>query len=171
MRKCLYLLPPILLQENRHRPMFTLSFPCAAVGAQQPVTWWLCWDRCCCPMSFRPGLVGVGLKCAHLASRHTRQLQGQSAWQMDARRAWKVESSGPGRTTIHRLVCLQKLCAKPNGYMLLWSVESKKTASVSASELMDKLAQLCWQFLSWLLGAPCFLKCPSPAQTFQLSTQ
>lgn len=125
---------PSPLQENRYRLRFTLSFPCAAVGAQQAVTWWPCWARCCCPMSPCPGLVGVGVKCAHFASRHTLQLQGQSAWQMDAGRAWQVESSGPGRT-IQGLVCLQKLCAKPNGHTLLWSVESKITAS---EVLMDK---------------------------------
>lgn len=76
---------PNPLQENRHRPRFTLSFPCAAIGAQQ--AWWLSWARCFSSMSPCPGLVPAGVKCAHFASGCMLQLQGQSVWQMDAGRA------------------------------------------------------------------------------------
>lgn len=123
--KCLYLSHT---QKNRHRPRFILSFPCAAAGAQQAPAWWHCWARCGCPMFPCPGLLGVGVKCTHCASRCALQLWGQSAWQMDAGRAWKVESSGPGRT-IHRWVFCRNSVPSHTGALCLWSAESERTAS------------------------------------------
>lgn len=55
------------------------------------------------------------------------QLWGQSAWQMDAGRAWKVESSGLGRT-IHRSVCLQKRSSVPSQIGAPFCVVSWKDA-------------------------------------------
>lgn len=134
MTKHLYISP--IPQENRHSPRFTLSFPHAAVGAQQAVTWWLCWARSCCLVFPCPGFAGVGVRHAHSASRHALELQGQSAWQMDAGRSWKVESSSPERTTTHRLIHLQELLATTMG-TLFWPAEVKVSAS---AVLVDKWA-------------------------------
>lgn len=95
-----------------------------------------------------PGFVGVGVKCAHFVSGHALQCQGQSAWQGDAGRSWKVESSGPEWTTTHRLVYLQKP-AKTMG-TLFWSAEAKCISSpvgymsTICSVHLDSLKDVTW---------------------------